>query len=85
LRSKLKTIIVMLMASGGIMLAGTGLLDRAGHRIGLGQSERANHGYLDDAYERALEGFLVPSVVKSGLAVIESNVITNDCRLSVRP
>ena len=36
---------------------------------------RTNHRYLDESYDRALEGFLVLSAVKSGLAVIEGSEV----------
>jgi len=75
LESKGKALVVMLIAMGGIVLAATGLLDRAAHRIGLGELERVNQRYLEDSYDRALEGFLVLSAVKSGLAVIEGSEV----------
>jgi len=75
LSAKPQAILVMLIALGGMVLAGTGLLDRAVQRIGLGALESANQHYLEDSYDRALNGFLVLSAVKSGLAVIEGSEV----------
>ena len=73
--SKLGIILVMLIALAGIGLAGSGLLDQAVRRIGLGELERVNQRYLEASYDRALNGFLVLSAVKSGLAVIEGSEV----------
>ena len=75
LRSKLQTTLVMLIALGGILLAATGLMDRAVDRLGLGALANLNQHYLEDSYDRALNGFLVLSAVKSGLAVIEGSAV----------
>ena len=75
LEAKPQAILVMLIALGGILLAGTGLLDRAVQYTGLGALESANQHYLEDSYDRALNGFLVLSAVKSGLAVIEGSEV----------
>ena len=67
--------LVMAVALAGMVLAATGLMDRALARAGLGELDRANHRYLDESYDSALEGFLVLSAVKSGLAVIEGSEV----------
>ena len=67
--------LVMVVALAGMALAATGLMDRALARVGLGELDRANHRYLDESYDSALEGFLVLSAVKSGLAVIEGSEV----------
>lgn len=74
-RSKLQTTLVMLIALGAVVLAGAGLLERAVDHIGLGSLASANQRYLEDSYDRALNGFLVLSAVKSGLAVIEGSEV----------
>jgi hypothetical protein len=63
------------VALAGMVLCATGLMDRVLVRVGLGELDRANHRYLDESYDRALEGFLVLSAVKSGLAVIEGSEV----------
>ena len=73
--SKIKMALVMVVALAGMVLAATGLMDRALARVGLGELDRANHRYLEESYDRALEGFLVLSAVKSGLAVIEGSEV----------
>ena len=73
--SRSKMALVMVIALAGMVLAGTGIMDRALARIGLGELARANHRYLEESYDSALEGFLVLSAVKSGLAVIEGSEV----------
>jgi hypothetical protein len=73
--SRINMALMMGVALAGMVLAATGLMDRALARVGLGELERANHLYLDESYDRALEGFLVLSAVKSGLAVIEGSEV----------
>ena len=80
--AKTKTGLVMVGALAGMVLAATGVMDRALSRIGLGELARANHHYLEESYDGALEGFMVLSAVKSGLAVIEGSEvgIASTCR-----
>jgi len=73
--SRIKMALVTGIALAGVALAATGLMDRVLARVGLGELDRANHLYLDESYDRALEGFLVLSAVKSGLAVIEGSEV----------
>ena len=73
--SKPQITLVMLIAVGGIVLAGTGILDQALDRIGLGALQSVNQRYLEESYDRALDGFLVLSAIKSGLAVIEGSEV----------
>lgn len=73
--SRSKMALVMGIALAGMVFAATGMMDRALARIGLGELTRANHRYLEESYDRALEGFLVLSAVKSGLAVIEGSEV----------
>ncbi|WP_319408103.1 hypothetical protein [uncultured Desulfosarcina sp.] len=72
---KTKMALVMVLALAGMVHAATGMMDRALSRIGLGELARANHHYLEESYDGALEGFLVLSAVKSGLAVIEGSEV----------
>ena len=73
--SKIKMALLMLIALAGILLAATGILDRGLAQIGLGDLALANHHYLEASYDDALEGFLVLSAVKSGLAVVEGSQV----------
>ena len=72
---KWKMMLVMLIALTGIGLVLTGTMDRTLARMGLGKLARANHDYLERSYDSALEGFLVLSAIKSGLAVIEGSEV----------
>jgi hypothetical protein len=73
--AKVKTTLLMLGALAGIVLAATGILDRGVAELGLGSLNRANQRYLNESYDHALDGFLVLSAVKSGLAVIEGSEV----------
>ncbi|HSO18672.1 MAG TPA: hypothetical protein VLT88_04405, partial [Desulfosarcina sp.] len=75
MKNRMKIVLCMLAALAGIILAAGGVLDRGMDRIGLGALARANQDYLDESYDSALEGFLVLSAVKSGLAVIEGSEV----------
>jgi len=75
LRAKISTILLVLAAFAGMVLAATGWADRGLDCVGLERLSRTNHSYLDESYDRALEGFLVLSAVKSGLAVIEGSEV----------
>ena len=75
MRAKISTILMVLTALVGMVLAATGWADRGLDCIGLERLSRTNHSYLDESYDRALEGFLVLSAVKSGLAVIEGSEV----------
>ena len=75
MRSTLTTVLLILVALAGVLLAASGLLDRGLNRVGLGELALVNQQYLDASYDSALEGFLVLSAVKSGLAVIEGSEV----------
>lgn len=75
MRAKISTNLLVLAALAGMVLAATGMADRGLDYVGLEKLSRANHRYLDASYDRALEGFLVLSAVKSGLAVIEGSEV----------
>jgi len=75
MKSLPKTIVEVLFALAMFVLAAGGILDRGMSRIGLGDLALANQRYLDESYDSALDGFLVLSAVKSGLAVIEGSEV----------
>ncbi|BBO75071.1 hypothetical protein DSCW_24880 [Desulfosarcina widdelii] len=75
MRAKISTMLLVLAALAGMVLAITGMADRGLEYVGLEKLSRTNHRYLDESYDRALEGFLVLSAVKSGLAVIEGSEV----------
>lgn len=75
MRAKISTMLLVLAALAGMVLAITGWADRGLEYVGLEKLSRTNHRYLDESYDRALEGFLVLSAVKSGLAVIEGSEV----------
>ncbi|MBI5897517.1 MAG: hypothetical protein HZB24_16400 [Desulfobacterales bacterium] len=66
-------LIVLLIAFAA--LAASGVLDRGLGWCGLDRLARANDGYLDRAFDRALAGFLLLSGIKSGLAIVEGSSV----------
>jgi len=59
----------------GAALSAGGHIDRALHWCGLQYLDRANEGYLDDAFDKSLAGFLLLSSIKGGLAVVEGSEV----------
>ncbi len=57
------------------ILSAAELLDTGLERVGMNQLHRFNEHYLDDAFQRALTGFVILSGIKSGLAVIEGSEV----------
>ncbi len=56
-------------------LSAAGMLDPGLERAGMQRLHRFNERYLDDAFEKALAGFVILSGIKSGLAVIEGSEV----------
>jgi hypothetical protein len=73
--ASVKTILLIVAAAAGLLLAASGIMDRGLAHLGLGDLNQANQRYLDESYDHALDGFLVLSAVKSGLAVIEGSQV----------
>lgn len=68
-------VILGLALFGATFLAVTGTLDRILAPLGLDWLAGRNGEYLQAAAEKATKGFLVLSVIKSGLAVIEGSSV----------
>lgn len=71
----LKKIALTAVLVGALVLASTGLMDRGLNWSGLRHLEHVNDRYLDQAFAKALAGFLVLSGIKSGLAIVEGSSI----------
>lgn len=67
-------IIVAALVAGTVVTAG-GLTDRALHWCGMKYLSSANEGYLENAFDKSLAGFLILSSIKSGLAVVEGSEV----------
>lgn len=72
---RIRRIALILVLIGAAALAATGALDRGLGWCGLDRLARANDGYLDRAFDRALAGFLLLSGIKSGLAIVEGSSV----------
>jgi hypothetical protein len=57
------------------VLSAADLLNPALEKAGMGRLHRFNERYLDDAFQKALTGFVILSGIKSGLAVIEGSEV----------
>jgi hypothetical protein len=69
---KIALILVLIAAA---VMAAAGILDRGMGWVGLDRLARANDGYLDRAFDRAMAGFLLLSGIKSGLAIVEGSSV----------
>ena len=58
-----------------ILFSALGLSDRVLDACGLAFLDQTNQRYLDDAFEKALTGFIILSGIKSGLAIIEGSEV----------
>lgn len=58
-----------------MIFAALGWVDRGLQTCGLKYVNETNNRYLDDAFDRALTGFLLLSTIKSGLAVVEGSEV----------
>ena len=58
-----------------IFLAGQGRLDRYIEMCGMHRVTTANEKYLQESFDKALDGFLVLSGIKMGLAVVEGSEV----------
>jgi hypothetical protein len=65
----------VLVLLAGIYLSASGRLDTALQTLGLDRMTRANDLYLQNSMNKALDGFLILSAIKSGLAIIEGSEI----------
>ena len=70
----IKLLILIVLAAGTLAAAG-GHLDRPIQKIGMASITDSNQRYLKDSFDRATNGFLILSAIKSGLAVIEGSEV----------
>jgi len=75
IRNTIIKLIVFIVLSVSILAAGGEYVDRCFHEIGMRTIIDSNQHYLQQSFDRATAGFLVLSVIKSGLAVIEGSQI----------
>jgi hypothetical protein len=68
-------VIICALLIGGVLLSAIGYADRPINGLGMGRVSDANAAYIQQAYDRALNGFLILSGIKTGLAVIEGSEV----------
>jgi hypothetical protein len=70
-----KKAITIICLLGLIVLAVFGILDIALGTAGLDRLDNFNDVYLEEAFDKALTGFLILSAIKSGLAIVEGSEV----------
>lgn len=75
MKSRAVSIVIALVLAGAAVLAANGTLDRVVAPLGLDWLAARNDRYLQDAAEKATGGFLVLSLIKSALAVVEGSSV----------
>lgn len=75
IRSIISRMVVFIALSVSIFAAGGEHIDRFVHEIGMKTIIDSNQHYLQQSFDRATAGFLVLSVMKSGLAIIEGSQV----------
>ena len=68
-------IAVFVVLSFGIYLSPTGYIDIPIEGLGMGRVSDSNEEYLDESFNKSVNGFLILSAIKSGLAVVEGSEI----------
>lgn len=56
-------------------LSASGLLEKAAGKIGFNRIDEANKTYIAQSFDASMNGFLILSAIKSGLAVIEGSEV----------
>ncbi len=74
-RQGIKKSLLLIILLGSVILAAAGYSDRLVSVVGMGRISDTNRAYLNDAFDRSLNGFLVLSGIKSGLAIIEGSEV----------
>lgn len=79
-RKKKRTIVVtrallVILLAAGMLLSAAGYLDNIVRFCGMGHVADANEIYLKNSFDNAVNGFMVLSAVKSGLAIIEGSSV----------
>ncbi|MBU1170612.1 MAG: hypothetical protein KKD44_13710 [Proteobacteria bacterium] len=67
----LRLLVLVLM----IWLSASGLLEKAAGYLGADRANAYNTAYIDQSFDAAMNGFLILSAIKSGLAVIEGSEV----------
>ena len=71
----LKKILIILIIIGAIFLAATGYVDKIPNTLGMEYISDSNEQYLKNSFNKAVNGFLILSGIKSGLAVLEGSEV----------
>jgi len=75
MKKKMIKILILIALAAGTLAAAGGHLDRFIQKIGMTSITDSNQRYLKDSFDRATNGFIVLSAIKSGLAVIEGSEV----------
>ncbi len=67
--------VVIILLVFSIYFSAVGYIDKAIDIIGMGDVAASNDEYLEQSFDKAVNGFLILSGIKSGLAVIEGSEV----------
>ena len=68
-------ITVFVILSFGIYMSAAGYIDIPIEKLGMGRISDSNEEYLNESFNKSVNGFLILSAIKSGLAVVEGSEI----------
>jgi hypothetical protein len=68
-------IAVFVVLSFGIYLSSAGYIDIPIEKLGMGRISDSNEEYLEESFNKSVNGFLILSAIKSGLAIVEGSEI----------
>ncbi|NNK86056.1 MAG: hypothetical protein HKO91_10960 [Desulfobacterales bacterium] len=71
----LKKILIIIIIIGAVFLSASGYIDKFPNILGMGSISDSNDRYLKNSFNKAVNGFLILSGIKSGLAVIEGSEV----------
>ncbi len=71
----LKKILIIIVIIGAIFLSASGYIDNVPNKLGMENISDSNDKYLKNSFNKAVNGFLILSGIKSGLAVIEGSEV----------
>jgi len=71
----LKKILIIIIIIGAVFLAASGYVDNVPNILGMKNISDSNDKYLKNSFNKAVNGFLILSGIKSGLAIIEGSEV----------
>ncbi|MDY6792456.1 MAG: hypothetical protein SWH54_14435 [Thermodesulfobacteriota bacterium] len=70
-----KKILIIILILAAVVMSATGYVDKVPDILGMENISRSNDQYLKNSFNKAVNGFLILSGIKGGLAVIEGSEV----------